>query len=192
MTKFFMNMLPDHYNYTLLFLLILGILVALVGVSMDLLISEINSFHHMMAPISGNSSYAHNYAAQYFVWVLFSVIFLLCAVFLTKNLAPAAAGSGIPEMKNILSGVYLSEYLSFKTLSVKVLGLVFTVGSGIFIGKEGPLVHAASIIAHQLSKLTIFERIRKVTNSHFFLINRIRHSCRRCSLQVLLLELVQI
>lgn len=49
-------------------------------------------------------------------------------------------------MKAILSGVYLSEYLSAKVLIFKIIGLTMSVGSGIFIGKEGPLVHNASII----------------------------------------------
>lgn len=35
-------------------------------------------------------------------------------------------GSGIPEMKTILRGVALKEYLTFKTLVAKVIGL--TVG----------------------------------------------------------------
>lgn len=32
-------------------------------------------------------------------------------------------GSGIPEMKTILRGVALKEYLTFKTLVAKVIGL---------------------------------------------------------------------
>ena len=39
-------------------------------------------------------------------------------------------GAGIPEMKSILSGVSLKEYLSIKTLIAKIVGLVFAVGSG--------------------------------------------------------------
>ena len=32
-------------------------------------------------------------------------------------------GSGIPEMKTIISGIDMPQYLSFKTLFTKVLGL---------------------------------------------------------------------
>lgn len=45
-------------------------------------------------------------------------------------------GSGIPEMKTILRGVTLKEYLTFKTLVAKVIGLTATLGSGMPLGKE--------------------------------------------------------
>lgn len=45
-------------------------------------------------------------------------------------------GSGIPEMKTILRGVALKEYLTFKTLVAKVIGLTATLGSGMPLGKE--------------------------------------------------------
>lgn len=45
-------------------------------------------------------------------------------------------GSGIPEMKTILRGVALKEYLTFKTLVAKIVGLTATLGSGMPLGKE--------------------------------------------------------
>src|SRR5690348_16560409 len=53
----------------------------------------------------------------------------------------------------ILRGVVLKEYLTFKTLVAKMVGLTFTLGSGLPLGKEGPFVHIASIVATLLSKL---------------------------------------
>jgi len=67
--------------------------------------------------------------------------------------APQAVGSGIPEIKTILRGHVLKEYLTFKTLVAKMVGLTFTLGSGLPLGKEGPFVHIASIVATMLSKL---------------------------------------
>ena len=46
------------------------------------------------------------------------------------------SGSGIPEMKTILRGVTLKEYLTFKTLFAKVIGLTASLGSGLPLGKE--------------------------------------------------------
>jgi chloride channel 2 len=70
------------------------------------------------------------------------------------------SGSGIPEMKTILRGVQLKEYLTFKTLVAKVIGLTATLGSGMPLGKEGPFVHIASIVGQLLSKLvTSFQGI---------------------------------
>ena len=45
-------------------------------------------------------------------------------------------GSGIPEMKTIMRGVVLKEYLTFRTLISKMIGLTAAAGSGIPMGKE--------------------------------------------------------
>lgn len=50
-----------------------------------------------------------------------------------------AAGSGIPEIKTILSGFVIHGYLGARTLFTKSLGLALSVGSGLSLGKEGPL-----------------------------------------------------
>ena len=44
------------------------------------------------------------------------------AVLLTKRCAPAAAGSGIPEMKSTLAGFSIDRFLDTRTLIVKVGG----------------------------------------------------------------------
>ena len=50
-------------------------------------------------------------------------------------------GSGIPEMKTILRGVVLKEYLTFKTFVAKVIGLTCALGSGMPLGKEVMHMH---------------------------------------------------
>lgn len=46
-------------------------------------------------------------------------------------------GSGVPEVKTILTGVVLEEYLTIKNFGVKVVGMTCTLaaGSPIFLGK---------------------------------------------------------
>jgi chloride channel 3/4/5 len=51
-----------------------------------------------------------------------------------------AAGSGIPEIKTILSGFSIPSFLSLKVLVVKAFGAVFAVSTGMCLGKEGPFV----------------------------------------------------
>jgi chloride channel 3/4/5 len=63
-----------------------------------------------------------------------------------------AAGSGIPEIKTILSGFVIHGYLGVSTLFVKSIGLALSVGSGLSLGKEGPFVHIASCIANIVSR----------------------------------------
>ncbi|KAK6056735.1 hypothetical protein COOONC_05756 [Cooperia oncophora] len=48
--------------------------------------------------------------------------------------SPQAIGSGIPEMKTIIRGVILKDYLTFRTLVSKVFGIAMCIGSGVPIG----------------------------------------------------------
>lgn len=59
-----------------------------------------------------------------------------------------AAGSGVAEVKVILSGFVLHGYLGVRTLICKTLGLILSVASGLSIGKEGPYVHIATCIGN--------------------------------------------
>ncbi|TPX48019.1 hypothetical protein SeLEV6574_g02309 [Synchytrium endobioticum] len=63
-----------------------------------------------------------------------------------------SAGSGIPEVKTILSGFVIRGFLGFKTLVVKSVGLMLSVSSGLSVGKEGPIVHIACCVGNVLSR----------------------------------------
>jgi len=60
----------------------------------------------------------------------------------------SAAGSGVAEVKVILSGFVLHGYLGLRTLVIKTLGLILSVASGLSLGKEGPYVHIATAIGN--------------------------------------------
>lgn len=59
-----------------------------------------------------------------------------------------AAGSGIPEIKTILSGFVIPHFLDFKVLLVKAIGATFAVSTGMCLGKEGPFVHISTCVAY--------------------------------------------
>jgi chloride channel 3/4/5 len=59
-----------------------------------------------------------------------------------------AAGSGVAEVKVILSGFIIRGYLGLRTLVFKTLGLILSVASGLSIGKEGPFVHIATCVGN--------------------------------------------
>ncbi|KAI5713177.1 hypothetical protein M8J75_014240 [Diaphorina citri] len=97
---------------------------------------------------------------KYLAWVTLPICLILFSAGFVHIVAPQSIGSGIPEMKTILRGVALKEYLTFNTLVAKIIGLTATLGSGLPLGKEGPFVHIASIVATLLSKLvTSFQGI---------------------------------
>ncbi|KAK2846857.1 hypothetical protein Q5P01_009856 [Channa striata] len=130
-----------------IFLILLGLLMALVSWVMDFCIAICLQAQKWM--YAGLDS---NVFLQYLAWVTYPVVLITFSAGFTQILAPQAVGSGIPEMKTILRGVVLKEYLTFKTFVAKVIGLTCSLGSGMPLGKEGPFVHIASLCAALLSK----------------------------------------
>uniref|UniRef100_A0A8C7MIQ1 Chloride voltage-gated channel 2 n=1 Tax=Oncorhynchus kisutch TaxID=8019 RepID=A0A8C7MIQ1_ONCKI len=126
-----------------IFLILLGLLMALV-IDIGLCVSTAQKWMY-----GGLES---NVFLQYLAWVTYPVVLITFSAGFTQILAPQAVGSGIPEMKTILRGVVLKEYLTFKTFVAKVIGLTCALGSGMPLGKEGPFVHIASLCAALLSK----------------------------------------
>ncbi|XP_063984517.1 chloride channel protein 2 isoform X4 [Diachasmimorpha longicaudata] len=137
------------------FLALLGVIMAFISYAMDRGISMCNN-----ARIWLYQDLMSHPALQYLAWVSLPVCLILFSAGFVHIVAPQSIGSGIPEMKTILRGVALKEYLTFRTLVAKVIGLTATLGSGLPLGKEGPFVHIASIVATLLSKLvTSFQGI---------------------------------
>ncbi|KAI9206915.1 putative voltage-gated chloride channel [Polychytrium aggregatum] len=81
-------------------------------------------------------------------YVLMSTVFAtLCSIFVVK-IAPYATGSGTPEIKTILGGFIIKGFFGLRTLIVKTIGLPLTVASGLAVGKEGPMIHAACCVGN--------------------------------------------
>ncbi|CDR43221.1 CYFA0S11e01816g1_1 [Cyberlindnera fabianii] len=89
---------------------------------------------------------------KYFVFILTSVILAASAAYIVKD-APFVRTSGIAEMKTIISGVVLEDFLNDKTMIKKLFGLGLGVSANLWIGKEGPLVHIACVCADMLIRV---------------------------------------
>uniref|UniRef100_A0A3Q1IP46 Chloride channel protein n=1 Tax=Anabas testudineus TaxID=64144 RepID=A0A3Q1IP46_ANATE len=109
--------------------------------------------------ITGKSEGAFAYIMNYMMYIFWALLFSLLAVTLVRAFAPYACGSGIPEIKTILSGFIIRGYLGKWTLIIKTITLVLAVSSGLSLGKEGPLVHVACCCANILCHL--FTKYRK-------------------------------
>jgi len=99
-------------------------------------------------------SSAGRFMVEYIFYVLYSVFFAFCASVLVKYFATYAKHSGIPEIKTVLGGFVIQRFMSLWTLVVKSLGLCLAVASGLWLGKEGPLVHVACCCANLLMKMS--------------------------------------
>ncbi|XP_058251659.1 H(+)/Cl(-) exchange transporter 3 isoform X2 [Hemibagrus wyckioides] len=103
--------------------------------------------------ILGQAEGPGSYIMNYFMYTYWALTFAFLAVILVKVFAPYACGSGIPEIKTILSGFIIRGYLGKWTLMIKTITLVLAVASGLSLGKEGPLVHVACCCGNIFSYL---------------------------------------
>jgi len=96
--------------------------------------------------------------ARWFIYVLFAAMLSFVASHLVRSLARYAAGSGISEIKCILSGFIMQGFLGFWTFLIKSLTLPLVIASGLSVGKEGPSVHVActigNLVAGRFSRFT--------------------------------------
>ncbi|GMR39056.1 hypothetical protein PMAYCL1PPCAC_09251, partial [Pristionchus mayeri] len=128
----------------------LGIITAILSIGVDVAIEYLLHLRlHMYEVLTDVSVYS-----GFCYWVLHIGVCVTFAALFCSLVSKQAVGSGIPEVKVIISGFVLKNYLSLKTLIAKVIGLVFTLGGGLPVGKEGPFVHMGAIVASLLTKAT--------------------------------------
>ncbi|CAJ0573120.1 unnamed protein product, partial [Mesorhabditis spiculigera] len=93
------------------------------------------------------------YTVDFLFYVGWAMLMAGVAVLLVKTFAPYACGSGIPEVKCILSGFVIRGYLGKWTFIIKSVSLILVTSAGLSLGKEGPMVHLACCIGNIFSYL---------------------------------------
>ncbi|KAK4788206.1 hypothetical protein SAY86_019525 [Trapa natans] len=94
----------------------------------------------------------YEYYQAFATYASCNAAFAVIAAVLCAYIAPAAAGSGIPEVKAYLNGIDAHSILAPSTLFVKIFGSIFGVAAGFVVGKEGPMVHTGACIANLLGQ----------------------------------------
>ncbi|NWR93814.1 CLCKB protein, partial [Furnarius figulus] len=132
------------------FLFILGVLMATISFMMDHLVSRVYAAHRWLYQEVGDIG-----VLKYLSWTLYPTALATFSTGFSQSITPHSAGSGIPELKTILMGVVLEDYLAIQTFGAKVVGLTCTLmcGSSLFLGKVGPYVHLSAMAAAYLGKM---------------------------------------
>jgi H+/Cl- antiporter ClcA len=79
-----------------------------------------------------------------------SVLYSGVATCLVCLVAPVCAGSGLPEMKGYLNGNHIKGMWQVRAFFVRVLGIIFSTGSGFPAGREGPMVCIGGLIGYRV------------------------------------------
>ena len=161
-----------------LFLVLLGVLSALLAMGINFAVDALKRCQSAAADVatslgaaaartplldlSPSTAVYTGDACGFVVYWLFSMAYATVALLacMPPPHGPGsrhAVGSGIPEIKAILSGYWLARYLSLRAFVAKVIGLIAALAAGFAIGKEGPLVHLCAALSTQLMKLPFFD-----------------------------------
>ncbi|XP_053480506.1 H(+)/Cl(-) exchange transporter 6 isoform X1 [Ictalurus furcatus] len=140
----------------------IGVSTGLIGVFVDFFV---HLFTQLKFRLVGNSveecSENGCLALSLLELLAFNMVFVFIASVLVL-IEPVAAGSGIPEIKSYLNGVKIPGVVRLRTFVCKAIGVLFAVAGGLFVGKEGPMIHSGAIVGAGLPQFQsiTFKKIR--------------------------------
>uniref|UniRef100_A0A7C8Z5I1 Chloride channel protein n=1 Tax=Opuntia streptacantha TaxID=393608 RepID=A0A7C8Z5I1_OPUST len=129
--------------------LLIGLFTGLIGFFSNIAVENIAGFKLLL---TGDLMMDGKYLKAFLVFAGCNIGLAAAAGALCAYIAPAAAGSGIPEVKAYLNGVDAPSILAPSTLFVKIFGSVLGVSAGFVVGKEGPMVHTGACLANLLGQ----------------------------------------
>ncbi|CAK9167223.1 unnamed protein product [Ilex paraguariensis] len=129
--------------------LLIGLSTGVVAFFNNLAVENIAGFKLLLTT---DLMFQRKYFQAFAAYAGCNMVLSMCAAALCAYIAPAAAGSGIPEVKAYLNGVDAYSILAPSTLFVKIFGSIFGVAAGFVVGKEGPMVHTGACIAALLGQ----------------------------------------
>lgn len=121
------------------FAMIVGLLAGLVGSLFRIVLEQLDILRmHLM------SSVVKTELISWILPVLFSVLGVTVAIYLVKWFAPEAAGSGVQEIEGALDEVRPLRWK--RVIPVKFIASLFSLGSGLLLGREGPTIQLGANI----------------------------------------------
>ncbi|KAI6190421.1 hypothetical protein M3Y97_00115900 [Aphelenchoides bicaudatus] len=152
------------------FLFVLGVGMALFSSLMEWTIRRVGDVHILtliiLDSVDPDEDGIGHFIAEYVLWVVFAVSMTMISSTIARYISKESIGSGVPEMKTVLRGGIVENYLNFRALIAVFFGLTFASGAGMPIGKAGPYIHFSSIIAKLIGQqIFTFDENASVTNS---------------------------
>uniref|UniRef100_J3L6C8 Chloride channel protein n=1 Tax=Oryza brachyantha TaxID=4533 RepID=J3L6C8_ORYBR len=129
--------------------LLVGLIIGLIGFFSNIAVENIAGFKLLLM---SNLMLQSRYNLAFLWHISCNAVLAAAAAALCAYIGPAAAGSGIPEVKAYLNGVDAPSILAPSTLFVKIFGSIFGVSAGFVMGKEGPMVHTGACVASLLGQ----------------------------------------
>lgn len=83
----------------------------------------------------------------------------IVATWICGQFALTAEGSGIAEMKSILTGIEIKDFFTIKTLLAKYFSCIMVKISGLGVGHEGAFIHIIGAFSNNITKLPFFKEI---------------------------------
>jgi chloride channel 7 len=123
--------------------LFVGVTTALTALAINLTVENLAGVKFVT---TSSLLHTHGAVASFAFFVTINVSLAAAASAVTVLFAPAAAGSGIGDVKAYLNGVDVPGVLRARTLAAKVVGSAGSVAGGLAVGKEGPFVHIGATI----------------------------------------------
>lgn len=118
---------------------LIGTMIGLIATSFQLLLDLISSYKKVLFSLCGG-----NTILQVLISISITTAMVIISVFIVRKFAKEAGGSGIQEVEGTLKGC---RKLRKRVVPVKFFSGLFSLGSGLNLGKEGPSIHMAAAIS---------------------------------------------
>ncbi|WP_342641579.1 H(+)/Cl(-) exchange transporter ClcA [Rhodoligotrophos ferricapiens] len=124
---------------------IIGILVGFAGAVFHLLIDWLIEWPNWLATVIEGPWLV-------VIAALLTMVITIASVYLVHHYAPEAGGSGVQEIEGALEGLRQLHWR--RVLPVKFFAGLFSISSGLVLGREGPTIHIGGSIAAAISEFS--------------------------------------
>jgi len=130
----------------LFFSLLTGLITGLIGSLFRLTLTHIDNLRTILY------TYAIEKGSYYFIYVIvFSILSVILSLFLVRRFAKEAAGSGVQIIEGALDNLLSIRWK--RILPIKLIGSIFSLGSGFLLGREGPTIQIGAGIGKMIKEI---------------------------------------